>query len=185
MRTFLGKPEVQWVAVCDLDDAILKKAQDTVNTQYGNTDCATYKDYRALFARGDLDAVSIAVPDHWHAILVDRRGARRPGRLRREAVHAQPARGARALRRGQALRPRVADGQLAALRGQLPPRRRAGRQRPDREDPARRGRPAVRLHRLRPDLRPGEDREPAGRASTTTRGSARRRGRRTARRAST
>ena len=69
MRSFLGKGEVQWVAVCDLDDTALFKARDVVNEQYGNEDCATYKDYRELFARGDLDAVSIAVPDHWHAIL--------------------------------------------------------------------------------------------------------------------
>src|SRR5512140_2579823 len=52
MRTFLGKPEVQWVAVCDLDDRPLRAAQNTVNTRYGNTACATYKDYRELFARG-------------------------------------------------------------------------------------------------------------------------------------
>ncbi len=69
MRSFLGKPEVQWVAVCDLDDVPLKKAQEVVNTKYGNQDCATYKDFRKLFARGDLDAVSLAVPDQWHAIL--------------------------------------------------------------------------------------------------------------------
>ncbi|MDO8837250.1 MAG: Gfo/Idh/MocA family oxidoreductase [Vicinamibacterales bacterium] len=69
MRNFLGKPEVQWVAVCDLDDVPLAKAQGIVNDKYGNRDCATYKDYRALFARTDLDAVSLAVPDHWHAIL--------------------------------------------------------------------------------------------------------------------
>jgi predicted dehydrogenase len=69
MRSFLGKDEVQWVAVCDLDDEPLKLAQTTVNEQYGNGDCATYKDFRELFARGDLDAVSIAVPDHWHAIM--------------------------------------------------------------------------------------------------------------------
>ncbi len=69
MKSFLGKPEVQWVAVCDLDDEHLRQARDTVNDTYGNRDCATVKDYRALFARGDLDAVSIAVPDHWHAIL--------------------------------------------------------------------------------------------------------------------
>jgi predicted dehydrogenase len=69
MRNFLGKSEVQWVAVCDLDDAALKRAQDIVNQNYGNTDCKTYKDYREMFGRGDLDAVLIAVPDHWHAIL--------------------------------------------------------------------------------------------------------------------
>ncbi|HOC17083.1 MAG TPA: Gfo/Idh/MocA family oxidoreductase, partial [Vicinamibacterales bacterium] len=69
MRSFLGKDEVQWVAVCDLDDDHLQAARRTVNEKYGNEDCATYKDYRELYARGDLDAVSIAVPDHWHAIL--------------------------------------------------------------------------------------------------------------------
>jgi predicted dehydrogenase len=69
MRSFLGKREVQWVAVCDLDDRALASAQKIVNDNYGNSDCAVYKDYRKLFARGDLDAVSIAVPDHWHGIL--------------------------------------------------------------------------------------------------------------------
>lgn len=69
MRNFLGKSEVQWVAVCDLDDSALKRAQDIVNQSNGNTDCKTYKDYRELFARGDLDAVLLAVPDHWHAII--------------------------------------------------------------------------------------------------------------------
>lgn len=69
MLSFLGHDDVQWVAVCDLDDVPLHKARDTVNEKYGNTDCVTYKDYRQLFARGDLDAVSIAVPDHWHALM--------------------------------------------------------------------------------------------------------------------
>ncbi len=69
MRNFLGKEEVQWVAVCDLDEQHLQQARDIVNRKYGNKDCATYKDHRQLFARRDLDAVSIAIPDHWHAIV--------------------------------------------------------------------------------------------------------------------
>jgi len=69
MRNFLGKNGVQWVAVCDLDETHLAEARDTVNKRYGNKDCATYKDYRQLFARTDLEAVSLAIPDHWHAIL--------------------------------------------------------------------------------------------------------------------
>ncbi len=69
MRDFLALNGVQWVAVCDLDDRHLLKAAEAVNQKYGRSDCATYKDFRELFARGDLDAVSIAVPDHWHAIL--------------------------------------------------------------------------------------------------------------------
>jgi predicted dehydrogenase len=69
MQSFLEKPEVQWVAVCDLDAEHLAEARDTVNKKYGNTACATYHDFRELFQRQDLDAVSLAVPDHWHAIL--------------------------------------------------------------------------------------------------------------------
>lgn len=68
MRDFLRFPEVQVVAVCDVDRAHRARAEEIVNTHYGNRDCAGYADFRDLLDRGDLDAVSIAVPDHWHAI---------------------------------------------------------------------------------------------------------------------
>lgn len=68
MRAFLGFPEVQVVAVCDVDSNNAKQAKDIVDDRYGNQDCATYKDFRELIARGDLDAASLALPDHWHAI---------------------------------------------------------------------------------------------------------------------
>jgi predicted dehydrogenase len=69
MRSFLEKDEVQWVAVCDLDKNHLTEARDIVDRKYGRPGCASYGDVRELFLRKDLDAVSIAVPDHWHAIL--------------------------------------------------------------------------------------------------------------------
>ena len=69
MENFLNKDEVQWIAVCDLDDEHLKKASDMVNEKYGNSDCAVYHDFRELCLHKDIDAVSIAVPDHWHALL--------------------------------------------------------------------------------------------------------------------
>ncbi|MBM3305339.1 MAG: Gfo/Idh/MocA family oxidoreductase [Candidatus Aminicenantes bacterium] len=69
MRSFLEKDEVQWVAVCDIDKEPLAMAKGIVDKKYGNRACATYHDFHELYARGDLDAVSIAVPDHWHAIL--------------------------------------------------------------------------------------------------------------------
>jgi len=69
MENFLEKPEVQWVAVCDLDTVPLAMAKGIVDKKYGNKSCATYHDFRELYLRKDLDAVSIAVPDHWHAIL--------------------------------------------------------------------------------------------------------------------
>jgi len=70
MESFLGKDEVQFVAVCDVDENHLKRARDIVNEKYSNKDCATYHDFRELCQRKDIDAVTIAVPDQWHAILV-------------------------------------------------------------------------------------------------------------------
>jgi len=69
MSNFLEKNEVQWVAVCDIDKEPLAMAKGMADKKYGNKSCATYHDFRELFLRKDLDAVSIAVPDHWHAIL--------------------------------------------------------------------------------------------------------------------
>lgn len=69
MRNFLENGDVQWVAVCDVDRGHLEEARRTVDDHYGNRACAVTRDFRELFARRDLDAVSIAVPDHWHAIV--------------------------------------------------------------------------------------------------------------------
>jgi predicted dehydrogenase len=66
LRTFLGNSDAQAVAVCDVDTNNLKKACDIVNQKYGNKDCATYKDFRDVIARDDIDAVMISTPDQWH-----------------------------------------------------------------------------------------------------------------------
>ena len=66
---FLNNNDCQIVAACDLDKNKLQQATDTVNNKYGNKDCKMYHDFREMFARKDIDAVMLAVPDHWHAIL--------------------------------------------------------------------------------------------------------------------
>ncbi|MEA3366376.1 MAG: Gfo/Idh/MocA family oxidoreductase, partial [Candidatus Hydrogenedentes bacterium] len=70
LKNFLSNPDVQVVALCDVDQNHLMQNKTTVDRAYGNTDCATYTRFEDLIARGDLDAVSIALPDHWHAIPV-------------------------------------------------------------------------------------------------------------------
>jgi predicted dehydrogenase len=65
---FLAFPDVQVLAVCDADAANAASARGDVHKKYGNTDCQSTDDFRELCARKDLDAVSIATPDHWHAL---------------------------------------------------------------------------------------------------------------------
>jgi len=68
MRGFLGIDEVQVVAVCDVDKAHRDQAKQIVDQKYGNNDCAAYNDFREVTRRGDIDAVMIATPDHWHVL---------------------------------------------------------------------------------------------------------------------
>ena len=75
MREIMGFDQVQIVAVCDVDAKRLKHAQQTVENHYSSRSgsgtykgCATYKDFRDLIERKDIDAVSVVTPDHWHAL---------------------------------------------------------------------------------------------------------------------
>jgi predicted dehydrogenase len=68
-QAFLKLPECRVAAVCDVDREHLVKLQDTVNQSYASTDCKAYHDYRELMARRDIDAVMLAVPDHWHGLV--------------------------------------------------------------------------------------------------------------------
>jgi len=65
---FLSKPQVQFVAVCDVNANNLNNARDIVNKYYGNNDCAGYNDFRELVSRQDIDAILVATPDHWHVL---------------------------------------------------------------------------------------------------------------------
>jgi len=67
-NALLGRSDVRVLAACDVYEAYRQRAKQAINGRYGNSDCATYRDFRDLLARRDIDAVLVATPDHWHAI---------------------------------------------------------------------------------------------------------------------
>jgi predicted dehydrogenase len=69
LRSFLGQEDVRMAAVCDVRESARQIAKALVDAFYGDTACAAYNDFRELLARPDIDAVVMAVPDHWHALV--------------------------------------------------------------------------------------------------------------------
>jgi len=67
---YLGRGDVQYVALCDVRKGVRQASKARVDKHYGNQDCQAYNDFRELLGREDIDAVHIATPDHWHAIMV-------------------------------------------------------------------------------------------------------------------
>ncbi|HSW44842.1 MAG TPA: Gfo/Idh/MocA family oxidoreductase [Phycisphaerae bacterium] len=76
LRGFIDDKQLQVVAVCDVDAVKRKKSKDSVEEKYA-TDrqagtfkgCDEYNEFERLLERKDINAVLIATPDHWHAII--------------------------------------------------------------------------------------------------------------------
>lgn len=64
MGAFLQNKEVQPLAVCDVVQARREHYRNQYRLQPGDS----YGDFRDLLARADIDAVTIASPDHWHVL---------------------------------------------------------------------------------------------------------------------
>ncbi|MCX5674919.1 MAG: Gfo/Idh/MocA family oxidoreductase [Planctomycetota bacterium] len=76
MGGFMQFPEVQAVAVCDVDYRHRMRAKQNAEGRYAKEKesgafkgCDDYEDFRDLVTRPDIDAVFCATPDHWHALV--------------------------------------------------------------------------------------------------------------------
>ncbi len=68
LEGFLKDKNCRVIAVCDVDQEHLANSQKMINATYENQDCKTYNNFEEMYDREPIDAVSIALPDHWHAI---------------------------------------------------------------------------------------------------------------------
>jgi predicted dehydrogenase len=64
MRSFLKQPDAEMLAVCDVYDPFREKG---IALTEGRAE--GLKDFRRLLDRKDIQAVVVAAPDHWHALM--------------------------------------------------------------------------------------------------------------------
>jgi myo-inositol 2-dehydrogenase / D-chiro-inositol 1-dehydrogenase len=76
MPGFLDIPDVQVVAVCDVDSWRMQAARQVVDAAYAKKfgketykGCDTTGDFRELIDRKDVDTLMISTPDHWHTLM--------------------------------------------------------------------------------------------------------------------
>jgi predicted dehydrogenase len=69
MDAFAEHDDTEVLALCDVDARTLRRSLEKAEQQpNASSDIASVKDFRRVLDRGDIDAVVIATPDHWHAI---------------------------------------------------------------------------------------------------------------------
>jgi hypothetical protein len=72
-NSFSGCPGVQIVACCDVEglkrERFKGKVEAWQKSQNVASRCDMYEFYEDLLERKDIDAVAIATPDHWHALI--------------------------------------------------------------------------------------------------------------------
>ncbi|MEN6533894.1 MAG: Gfo/Idh/MocA family oxidoreductase [Bryobacteraceae bacterium] len=66
-REYMKIPGVRVAFLCDIDERLFPEAVSEIEAKAGYKP-ETFIDLRKLLERKDLDAISIATPDHWHAL---------------------------------------------------------------------------------------------------------------------
>ena len=68
IQAYGGIPNVRVSHICDVDERLFPAASDEVEKLFGKKP-KTETDFRKLLENKDIDAISIATPDHWHGLM--------------------------------------------------------------------------------------------------------------------
>jgi predicted dehydrogenase len=69
LNWFNALSDVEVVALCDLDKVRLGNTQKRLLSINQNARVETYTDFRKILDRKDIDVITCATPDHWHALI--------------------------------------------------------------------------------------------------------------------
>ena len=68
LRAYNGMQNVEIAAICDVDESVLKQRLDMVE-KWGKKRPAAFTDFRKLMEDKSIDVISIATPNHTHALI--------------------------------------------------------------------------------------------------------------------
>ncbi len=69
LRNAIQVPGVTLTALCDIDQSVLdQRMGELAALNIDSSKVETFKDYRKMLEKKDLDVVIIGTPDHWHAL---------------------------------------------------------------------------------------------------------------------
>jgi predicted dehydrogenase len=68
LTAFLDHPQVECLALCDIDENVLNRRAADVEKMRGKKPANLYKDWRKLIDNKDINVVIVGTPDHWHCL---------------------------------------------------------------------------------------------------------------------
>ena len=68
LNAFLAHPQVECLALCDIDESVLNRRAADVEKNRGKKPANLYRDWRRVIDNKDINLVIVGTPDHWHCL---------------------------------------------------------------------------------------------------------------------